>query len=60
MRYGNIKLFSEPNFAVYEQKPRVYTGKYVSEKTGIFAYFTQCILPVYLVFHLLAHKITHR
>ena len=59
MRYGNIKLFSEPNIAVYEQKPRIYTGKYVSEKTGIFAYFTQCILPVYLVFHLLAHKITH-
>ena len=33
---------------MYGQNPRTYTGKYVSEKIRIFAYFTQCD-----VFHLL-------
>ena len=50
----NIKVFCKPNFPVYGQNPRTYTGKYVSEKTRIFAYFTQCD-----VFHLLDRKRTH-
>ena len=54
IRYGNIKVFSKPNFPVYGQNPRTYMRKYVSEKTYIFAYFTQCDL-----FHLLAQKCTH-
>ena len=41
IRYANIKVFCEPNFHVYGQNPRTYTGKYVSEKTHIFACFTQ-------------------
>ena len=48
------KGFSEPNFSVYGQNPRTYMGKYVSEKTCILAYFTQCE-----VFTLLAQKFTH-
>ena len=52
--YANIKVFYKPNGSVYGHNPRTYTGKYVSEKTRIFAYFTQ-----YDVFHLLAQKPTH-
>ena len=40
MRYANMKVSSKPNFPVYRQNPISYTGKNVSEKTGIFAYFT--------------------
>ena len=47
--YANIKVFSKQNFFVYGQNSKKYTGKYVSEKTRIFAYFTQCD-----VFHLSA------
>ena len=54
IRYAIIKVFSELTFPVYGQNPRAYTGKYVSKKTRIFAYFTQ-----YYVFHLLAQKLTH-
>ena len=54
IRYANIKVFSEPHFPVYEQNPGEYAGKYVSEKTRIFPYFTQSD-----VFHWLAQKITH-
>ena len=42
IRYANVKVFSEPHFPVYGQNARTYTGKYVSEKTRIFTYFTQC------------------
>ena len=54
IRYTDTKVFSKPNFPAYEQNSRMYTGKYVSEKTRIFVYFTQCD-----VFHLLAQKRTH-
>ena len=50
----DIKVFSEPHFPVYGQNPRTYTGKHVSEKTRIFAYFTQCD-----AFQLLAQKYAH-
>ena len=33
IRYANIKVFSRPNFPVYGQNSRTYTGKYISEKT---------------------------
>ena len=33
IRYANIKVFSGPNFPVYGQNSRTYTGKYISEKT---------------------------
>ena len=36
IRYANIKVFSEPNFRVYKQNQRTYTGKKLSEKTHIF------------------------
>ena len=52
IRYTNIKVFSKPNFPVYGQNPTTYTGKYVSEKIRIFAYFTQCD-----VFYLLAKNV---
>ena len=42
IRYVNIKIFSEPHFRVYGQNPRTYTGKFVSEETRIFPFFTQC------------------
>ena len=48
-KIGNIKVSSEPNFSVYGQDPTTYTGRYVSEKTHIFAYSFYCD-----VFHLLA------
>ena len=54
IRYANIKVFCEPNIPVCGQNPRTYMGKYVSEKTHIFACFTQCD-----IFHLLAQKLTH-
>ena len=54
IRYANIKVFSEPHFPVYGQNPGTHAGKYVSEKTCIFPYFTQSD-----VFHWLAQKITH-
>ena len=54
IKYANIRVFFKPNFPVYRQNPRMYTGKYVSERTRIFAYFTQCD-----VFHLLAQKRTN-
>ena len=50
---ANVKVLSESNFFIYGQNPRTYIGKYVSEKTCTFAYFTQCYL-----FHLLAQKRT--
>ena len=52
--HTNIKVFSKPNFPVYGQNPRTYTGKHVPEKTRIFAYFSQSE-----VFHLSAQKRTH-
>ena len=54
IRYANVKVLSEPNFPVYWQNTRTYTRKYVSEKTSIFAYFTQCD-----VLYLLSQKFTH-
>ena len=54
IRYAYIKVFSEPNFLVYGQNPRTYTGKQVSEKNRIFANFTQCD-----AFLLLVRKTTH-
>ena len=53
-KYANIKVFSKPNFPVHGQNPRTYTRKYLSKKTSIFAYYTQCE-----VFHLLSQKCTH-
>ena len=41
LRYANIKVSSERDFPIYGQNPRAITGKYISEKTRIFAYFTQ-------------------
>ena len=52
--YANIKVFSKPYFPVYGQNPRIYTGKCISEKTLIFAFFIQGD-----IFHLLAQKRTH-
>ena len=54
IRYGNIKVFTEPHFSIYGQNPRTYTQKYVSQKTRMFPYFTESD-----VFHWLAQKITH-
>ena len=54
IRYVHIRVFYEPHFPVYKQNPITYTENYVSEKTHIFLYFTQCD-----VFHWLAQKITH-
>ena len=39
--YANIKVFSEPHFAVYGQNPRTYMQNYVSEKIHIFHFFIQ-------------------
>ena len=47
------KDFLLAKFSRKWQNPKTYTGKYVSEKTSIFAYFTQCD-----VFYLLAQKRT--
>ena len=54
IRYANIMVSNKPIFPVYGHNPRTYTGKYVSEKTRVFAYFTQCN-----VCHLLAQKRKH-
>ena len=54
MKQPNAKVFSRPNFNVHGPNPRTYTGKYVSEKTCIFGYFTR-----FVVFDLLVKKITH-
>ena len=53
IRNANVKVLSESNFPIYGHNPRTYIGKYVSEKTCTFAYFTQCY-----IFHLLAQKRT--
>ena len=54
MKQPNAKVFSRPNFNVHGPNPRTYTGKYVSEKTRIFGYFTR-----FVVFDLLVKKLTH-
>ena len=41
-------------FQYIDRIPKRYTGKYVLEKTRIFACFTKCV-----IFHLLAQKSTH-
>ena len=46
IRHANIEVYSEPNLLVNGQNKRTYTRKYVSEKTRILAYFTQCGISV--------------
>ena len=58
-KISKYKGFLRAKFPVYGQNPRTYTGKHVpekrvSEKTRIFAYFTECD-----AFHLLTQKRTH-
>ena len=43
MRYGNIKLFSEPNTAVYEQKTKDIYGKIHIREKG----YIRIFYPVY-------------
>ena len=54
IKCANVKFFSETNFLVYGPSAKTYTGRYISLKTCIFAYFIQCD-----VFHLSAQKLTH-
>ena len=46
IRHANIEVYSEPNLLLNGQNKRTYTRKYVSEKTRILAYFTQCGISV--------------
>ena len=44
VKYARIRVFSDPFFPVYGQNLRIcpYMGNYVSKKTRILIYFTQC------------------